>query len=362
MPVLIKPILSGNLSNIRLEAVLELLEKQSFRGYITIDPANPTTVWIVDGVIAVAFPHSIDEQASRCGIDLSDEDATHIQRQQLATHLPAVHYFQQKSLVSLSNAQAILKELTESSLVKHATLAIEDYAVYEAVQIPPEIEAMSQQLLVDQVHLLRLRDLSDWTLIEQHVGSLETVYQRVAGFSTVITRFQCSPAEQVLLTAIDGQQSLQQLVNDSSLTTLELFHCCYRLEKVGLIEKIDETSTEDRLPIIILDLDSAELAEALQPWARKREWQIIALTKVEELAAQLGSIQQAVLLYDAMCEAAIQQLDMPQVVARSMDAEALEDGQQIVKPCIISDLVSHLDELTHALPQQRFEQQPASFT
>lgn len=149
--------------------------------------------------------------------------------------------------------------------------------------LPVYVDAYARPYRLEQLGLERLREVDDWAQVELHVGSLDLIFRRAAGFSQKLQLFELTENERRVLTLVDNRNTVRHIIERSALATFEVFHVLFRMSEVGLIHRDDPPaaaagSARDARPVMLLDPDAAGVEEPLGRFLRRRRHPIPLLS------------------------------------------------------------------------------------
>ena len=192
----------------------------------------------------------------------------------------------------------MLLDLTNITIQQHYGNAEDRFSFFDAEdEAPAFITEYSCDLDHLQIHLQALREITDWTQVEQVVGGLDTYMQRAPGFSDRYQRLSLLPIERQILAAINKNTNLQGIIEASGKPTFDVFHVCFRLCRIGLltIRQIDDEDAP-RL-VLVADDEAQELVTSSQELAQEHH----LVLKASDPEKNISLIAEA----DELCAAAI---------------------------------------------------------
>ena len=195
--------LSGSLEHFNLIDLLNTLATRGSTGELRIHANIPVSIWIEQGRIALAAPAGLTAQLENIGIsgeaNVKDQDQ------------PALLTWFDTQGTPPEERQRLLLEMTNATIQHHYGNAEDRFSFYDAEDESPSFIA-EHSCDVDhlQIHLQALREITDWTQVEQVVGGLDTYLQRAPGFSERYQRLHLQSIERQVLAAVNKHTNLQE--------------------------------------------------------------------------------------------------------------------------------------------------------
>lgn len=283
--------LSGSLEHFNLIDLFNTLATRGSTGELRIHANLPISIWIEQGRIALAAPLGLAAQLENIGIsgkaNVKDEGR------------PAIFdWFAQQSTPP-EEQKRLLLELTNATIQQHYGNAEDRFSFYDAEdESPAFVGEHTCDLDHLQIHLQALREITDWTQVEQVVGGLDTYLQRALGFSGRSQRLSLQSIERQVLAAVNKHTNLQGIIEATGRPTFDVFHACFRLCRIGLltIRQIDDEDSPSL--VLVADPEADELVQACQEIAQEHHLILKACHPSEEhsLLAEAAELSAAAIV------------------------------------------------------------------
>lgn len=152
----------------------------------------------------------------------------------------------------------------------------------ETPALPLYVEAQGREISFAQLGLERLRRRPGPPSTEDGAASLDSVFERVPGFSRHVRLLELLPEERRVLTLIDGRQPLGRVARRSSMSAALVSAVVSRLSEIELVRRVDARPQAGRR-VVLIEPDADGVQRPLERLlARQREpAELVALSPDE---------------------------------------------------------------------------------
>lgn len=111
--------------------------------------------------------------------------------------------------------------------------------LYHLTETTDPAEPIVLKLSTPDIILEGIRRIDRWSRIERAVGSLETRYDRVDGYETVLRQMTLSPDKLALLTGLNGEQDLGAICRRSNMPHFDVCRTLWSYRVIGVVRRLD---------------------------------------------------------------------------------------------------------------------------
>ena len=111
--------------------------------------------------------------------------------------------------------------------------------LYHLTETTDPAEPIVLRLSTPDIILEGIRRIDRWSRIERAVGSLETRYERVEGYETVLRQMTLSPDKLALLTGLSGVQDLGAICRRSTIPHFDVCRTMWAFRVIGVVRRLD---------------------------------------------------------------------------------------------------------------------------
>ena len=325
--------LTGHFEQFSLNNLLTLFANRQSDGYLLIHHITTATIWIHEGAVSLAFPDGLQQQLTLVGMPHSENTPD-------SEHLPAVLPWFVEQDMPHDEQKKIIREITSKTRQNHYGNAEDQFSFYES-EIPEAISALSCKLKPAQIHIQSLRELTDWTQVEHVVGGLDTLLRRASGFSQAMSDLNLLALERQVLAHIAGATTIQGIIEKTDRTTFDVFHVCFRLCRIGLIEPVVHDQGKNQKIILIADPDGDELIKTSQDLAHASNLILREAANDQDVLAAAINIKAAAIIGGMVSEDALAASDVHWFPTHGLQSSN-KQIQPIQKPIPIPDLLAQI--------------------
>jgi hypothetical protein len=238
-----KPVLYGDISQISIPEVLQLLEVQRQTGLFTIKSKDITVdIYFSDGLIDIAKTKGLEEKFL-LGNYFVEEGL--ISRQELETL-----FKNQVSQKKLLGTQLIrLNYITESDLHKallnqtsdiiHEVIRWQEGEFeFRALQKPSDqLRGYSLKLPCSLLLLEGYRRVNKWWLIEKEIEDFDLIFTQNQEMLQRLDQIYLNSNERSVLHFVNGENTVREIIDKVNMSAFEVSAILYHLFKVKLIHK-----------------------------------------------------------------------------------------------------------------------------
>ncbi len=111
--------------------------------------------------------------------------------------------------------------------------------LYHLTETTDPAEPIVLKLSTPDIILEGIRRIDRWSRIERAVGSLETRYDRVDGYESVLRQMTLSPDKLALLTGLAGVQDLGGICRRSNMPHFDVCRTLWSYRVIGVVRRLD---------------------------------------------------------------------------------------------------------------------------
>lgn len=273
VPVDASLLLAGRTRLLPLDRVLDALQRDGgvSRLQVSSAPGAPAylTVWLEAGRVAWARPirgslksRVVRERLAAVSPDVLEAAA----RAESQDGLSAVSWLSRNGHLTPAEAVALAREVATDALLECMDADDLAFTVVSFPDLPAEVEALQAALSTDEVRMARLRRADAWHVIEEAIPSLEVVLIRTAEASRQAARVGLLPAEEEILSLVDGTRPVRDLVSLVGGTAFDVCRVLYRLVEAGLArikQRRGEPSASRIRRVLVVDSDPERVYPAV---------------------------------------------------------------------------------------------------
>ncbi len=132
----------------------------------------------------------------------------------------------------------LLRTQGRNTIVRALTAASVEFRFHPLAKLPAWVEQFSLKRPVRDLMLEVYRGVEDWLTIESTIGDYEAILGRSKDYSDALSRLPLTGEEKQILDLIDGQLSVQEVINWSGSSAFVVGGILYRFIKMGLLDFI----------------------------------------------------------------------------------------------------------------------------
>ena len=230
---------SGRLADHEFADLVREVHGRRWSGLLTLNHMGvETTVRIQDGRLVFASSSSKDDRLGelllrrgRITLDQYVEAGRGIRKgKRLGTVLVELGALDARELVKvvIDHTQEIIYgafQWTEGS--------------YHLTETTDPAEPIVLRLSTPDIILEGVRRIDRWSRIQRAVGTLETRYERVDGYETVLRQMTLSPDKLALLTGLNGVQDLGAICRRSNMPHFDVCRTLWSYRVIGVVRRLD---------------------------------------------------------------------------------------------------------------------------
>ena len=111
--------------------------------------------------------------------------------------------------------------------------------LYHLTETTDPAEPIVLRLSTPDIILEGIRRIDRWSRIERSVGGLETRYDRVEGYETVLRQMTLSPDKLALLTGLNDVQDLGAICRRSNMPHFDVCRTLWSYRVIGVVRRLD---------------------------------------------------------------------------------------------------------------------------
>ncbi len=232
--------LQGNLAGFRIVEVMQMLGLQRQTGRLAISRScGGADIYFREGAVVYATSSFDGGKGSFDGLlkktcRLKEDTLRHAQRIVEMTGRPIDTILAQEKMLDSRTFAECLRHHTESAVYKAMAWRDGDF-FFEKTQ--PPVFATAMQLKVDDLLLEGARRSDEWTLIQQKIPSFDLVFESIIGNAEELTTRGMSDVDLKVFSLVDGRRSIQDIIDESSLSEFDVAKSMFILLAVNLIRK-----------------------------------------------------------------------------------------------------------------------------
>jgi len=247
------PKTEGSLVRHDLPELLHKLSQLEWTGVLTLTRAGySASVKVLDGRLVFASSTDPDD---RLGTLLLRQGKVSLR--QIAAALQALRPPKRLGTVLVEqgvlSAEDLIRAVTEhSSEIIYSTFQWVE-GTYRMEHGVPE-ESITLKLSTPDIIMEGIRRISSWARIERAVGGLAARYRRRDDYEKLVSKMKLSLERLSMLTSLHGEQAVQAICDDSSLSDFETFQCLWAFRVIGVVDRVDPVESAPSLDDEGLDL------------------------------------------------------------------------------------------------------------
>lgn len=346
-----------------LRSLLEILKERKETGCLTLNEADRVTrIYVEQGRILLATHSNAQSYASAAGREVGDEStpaAAAAIAEQARSGKPVFASLAEQGLFPVEDLGETLNRATgvlmiESLGVADGTLSFESIGT-----LPGYVQAFGKVQDSSNIHLVQLRQRSEWDRVSKTAVDATVVPRRCEGFSKAIGRLELSDEERPILTLVDGRNTIQVIAERTGRSSSAVSRIVTRFLSMGLLV-VDGGKGSDSF-VMIVEPDEANVQQAIAEHLvnRKDPVQLINANGEADLVGRVNSLQPRLLIINA---ASVSRKTVEDLRARpalrkfsivaifdDVDREAMDDyvsagaDQALAKPLILEEIDRLLD-------------------
>ncbi len=230
----------GNLASFRIVEVLQMLGLQRQTGRLAISRnVEDAEIYFKDGMIVFASTNLGDGKTGLEGLlrrscRIPENGFQHAIRIAEMTSQPIDRILAQEKTLDLRTFADCLKRHTESAV--HKVMAWNE-GTFFFEKAPAPFFATPMQLKVDDLILDGARRADEWTLIHQKIPNFSIVFEPRIGDAEELTTRGMSNTDMKVFSLIDGNRTVQTIIDESCLSDFEVAKSMFILLSVNLIRR-----------------------------------------------------------------------------------------------------------------------------
>jgi len=186
---------------------------------------------------------------------------------------PIVAGLVEAGLLAAEAGRALVQQQGRRALVEALGGGPGRFEWRDAERLPAYVEALGQPFSMEQMKLEQLREVDDWTQVEQQVPALDVVFRRSENFSSRVVQLDLTENERRILTVVHHRHTARQIIERTGLPTFEVFHVLFRLAQIDLIRRVTQAVAApepETRAVLIVEPDVAGVQEPLARLLRER--------------------------------------------------------------------------------------------
>ena len=234
--------LAGDLSNVPLAEVLQLLGQQEQRGVLTVTRGNAQ--------VELHFRHGKIDLGMAAGVPEEFLLGRFIVERELMSRNELDRFVDSRDPRQLLGTQLVNAELVSEEELKKALKQQSCEHVYEVLRwkygkfsfcATKEPAAMAKEasleLDVDGILMEGFRRVDEWHLIEREIDNFDQVFLRNEDAVARMGRGRLTREELAVLELVNGKNSVKEIIRQSRMGSFEVSKMLYRLLSIKLIRK-----------------------------------------------------------------------------------------------------------------------------
>lgn len=125
--------------------------------------------------------------------------------------------------------QEVIATLLDLTLLKEGMFSFEEASFFLGEGFAPML-IPTEMLIIEAT-----RRLNDWDVVGKKISSMELIFAKKKGWEETSKRAELTPDEERVLEAIDGEKSVEAIVNQTALPSEEVTKILFGLLCAGLI-------------------------------------------------------------------------------------------------------------------------------
>ena len=235
------PGIQGNLGSVPIVEVMQMLGLQRQTGKLVINRAgDAVAIYFKDGMVVFSSSKGNGsgtaalEGLLRKGCKLKEDGLRHVLRIAEMTSQPIDSILAQEKILNAQTFVECLRRYTESGVYKVMTWKQGDFFFEKA---SPPLFANPVQLKVDDLLLEGARRADEWGLIQQKIPDFSIVFEPMIGNADELATRGMSDADMQTFSLVNGQRTIQEIIDQLSLSEFEVAKSMFILLSVNLIRK-----------------------------------------------------------------------------------------------------------------------------
>ena len=151
--------------------------------------------------------------------------------------------------------------------------------------------------------------------------------------------------ERQVLAHIDGATTIQGIIEATGRPTFDVFHVCFRLCRIGLIEPVVHDQASNQRIVLIADPDGEELIRASQDLAHASNLILREASKADDVLNEAIAIQASAIIGGDIEETELFESDVHWFPTHSLQSSH-KQIMPITKPVPIPDLLAQIAQTT----------------
>jgi len=230
----------GSLASVRIVEVLQMLGLQRQTGRLAvIRSGEAVEIYLKDGLVVLASSNCNNTRDAlkallkrSCGLE--EDSIARVMNTADVTAQPLDRVLVREKIIDPKAFVECLKRHTESAIFK--VMAWEDGEFLFKKATPPMF-ADGIQMRVEDLLLEGARRADEWSLIRQKIPHFEIVFEPMIGNADELTTRGLSDVDIRVFSCIDGQHSIQEIINTLCMSEFDVVKSMFILLSVNLIRR-----------------------------------------------------------------------------------------------------------------------------
>lgn len=364
-------LLEGHTSLVPLARLIAELSALHRTGRLVLEqPLRTTSLFFRRGALVLVTHDRADDYARPAPpeaalMQAAEERGLH--GEQRRSGQPIVAGLVDAGLLGAEAARAMVQQQGRRALVEALGGGPGRFEWRDAERLPAYVETLGQPFSMEQMKLEQLRDVDDWTQVEQQVPALDVVFTRSENFSGRVVQLDLTENERRILTVVHHRHTARQIIERTGLPTFEVFHVLFRLAQIDLIRRVSPqvvAPEPEARAVLIVEPDVAGVQEPLARMLRERRRPIplkpVAGSTPDEVVSEVSAERPRMLIVNDTAgidlaltaqhvRARLEVSDTTLVAVQERESPESADALRaagydavFVKPFLFSDLERHL--------------------
>ncbi len=230
----------GSLAEHDFPGLLQTLSALRWTGRLTLTSQGVGKgVTVCDGNLVFASSSSVDDRLGELLLRRG-----RITLRQLADAGSAVGPGKRLGAILVEGGVLTPKDLVKT-VIEHAQEII--YSLFQwteghyRLQVGSDAtsEAITLKMSTPDIIMEGIRRIEAWSRIERSVGGLAARYVRAANYEETIARMSLTFEKLSLLTGLNGEQSLERICEESTLSDYEVCRSLWAFRVIGAVARVD---------------------------------------------------------------------------------------------------------------------------
>jgi len=234
--------LAGTSEVMSADVVLLHLAAKNSTGALHLQlPGELVKVFFHNGLVAAISSDNPKNYCTGAAFDfrsLARERITQAVVLQRRYALPFFATLHQDGYLNGDKLNELLRTQGRNTIVRALTAASVDFRFHPLPKLPAWVEQFSLRRPVRDLMLEVYRGVEDWLTIESTIGDYEAILGKSRDCAEAAARLPLTGEEKQMLELIDGQLSIQEVINWSGSSAFVVCGILYRFIKMGLLDFI----------------------------------------------------------------------------------------------------------------------------